>query len=51
MDLLPGRSADSINSRIRRLKSAGKIKGYRKEETLKRSYKQRGKKALFDTDK
>lgn len=39
--LLPGRDADSINSKIKRLKSAGKIVGGKTEETRKRAYEQR----------
>lgn len=35
------RSADSINSEIKRLKVAGKLEGYRDEETVNRSLKQR----------
>lgn len=35
------RSADSINSEIKRLKAASKLEGYRDEETVNRSLKQR----------
>lgn len=41
MDLLPGYSQDSINSKIKRLKAAGKIKGKKELETIHRSYEQR----------
>jgi hypothetical protein len=37
------RSPDSINSKIKRLKSEGKLDGYKKEEVVKRALKQRGK--------
>jgi hypothetical protein len=40
-ELLPGRDADSINSKIKRLKTSGKIVGSRTEETKKRAYEQR----------
>ena len=40
-ELLPGRDADSINSKIKRLKSSGKIVGNRTEEAKKRAYEQR----------
>lgn len=39
--LLPGRSRDSINTKIKRLKAAGKIKGGKEEEVIKRAYIQR----------
>lgn len=41
--ILPGRSQESINNKIKRLKVAGKIKGYKNEETVGRAYDQRGK--------
>lgn len=41
MRLFPGRSADSINAEIKRLKKAGNIKGYKDEEAVIRSLKQR----------
>jgi hypothetical protein len=40
-ELLPGRNADSINSKTKRLKILGKLKGYRTEEAVNRSYYQR----------
>jgi hypothetical protein len=43
MPLLPRRSQESINNKIKRLKAAGKIKGGKTEEVVKRSYDQRGK--------
>ena len=43
MDLLPGRSQESINNKIKRLKAAGKIKGGKDEETIQRAYEQRNK--------
>lgn len=36
-----GRTADSINSEIKRLKLAGKLEGYKKSDTVTRSLKQR----------
>lgn len=39
--LLPGRDADSINSKIKRLKFAGKIVGGKTEAAIKRAYEQR----------
>jgi len=39
--MLPGRNADSINSKIKRLKSAGKIIEGRTEEARQRAYQQR----------
>ena len=39
--LLPRRNADMINAEIKRLKAAGKIKGGKTKDTIKRSYKQR----------
>ena len=43
MIMLPGRSQDSINAKIKRLKAAGKIKGGKEDETVQRSYEQRSK--------
>lgn len=40
-ELLPGRNADSINSKIKRLKSAGKIVEGKTENARKRAYEQR----------
>ena len=36
-----GRSADSINAKIKRLKAEGKLDGYKDEETVDRALKQR----------
>jgi len=41
MRLFPERSADSINAEIKRLKKAGKLEGYKEEEAVTRSLKQR----------
>jgi len=41
MEMLPERNADMINAQIKRLKAAGKIEGYREEETVQRAYEQR----------
>jgi len=40
-DLFPGRNASMINSKISRLKAAGKITELRKKEVVKRSLYQR----------
>lgn len=40
--MFPNRSADSINTKIKRLKASGKIKGTKDPDTVKRSYDQRG---------
>ena len=47
---LPGRSQESINNKIKRLKSAGKIKGGKEDDAKKRAYEQRGKDVLFTVD-
>ena len=39
--MLPGRNADSINSKIKRLKTAGKIIEGKTNETRQRAYLQR----------
>lgn len=44
MEILPRFSQDSINSKIKRMKTAGKIKGGKIEDTVQRSYEQRIKK-------
>jgi len=41
MRLFPERTADSINAEIKRLKKAGKLKGYKEEKAVARSLKQR----------
>lgn len=41
MKLFPERSADSINAEIKRLKKSGDIKGYKDDEAVIRSLKQR----------
>ena len=45
--LFPTRSTESINNKIKRLKSAGKIKTGKDEGTIKRAYIQRGKETPF----
>lgn len=40
-EMLPNRNADMINAEIKRLKSKGKIKGGKTEETIQRAYYQR----------
>lgn len=41
MELLPTRSQDSINNRIKHLKAAKKIKEEKSQEAIDRSYRQR----------
>lgn len=43
-EMLPGRNADSINSKIKRLKTLGKLKGYKSDDAVKRAYQQRHEK-------
>ena len=43
--MLPGRKADSINCKIKRLKASGKITENKDPDTVKRSYDQRGSEA------
>lgn len=40
--MFPERSRESINNKIKRLKSIGKIAEGKDEETIKRAYEQRG---------
>lgn len=42
MTLFPGRSQESINNKIKRLKAAGKIRGGKEDEVVQRAYEQRG---------
>lgn len=42
-ELFPKRSRESINNKIKRLKRSGEIKEGKEKNTIKRSYKQRGK--------
>lgn len=44
------KSQESINCKIKRLKSAGKIKGGKDEDTIKRAYVQRGEVVKLNTD-
>ena len=44
-ELLPRRNADMINAKIKRLKSLGKIKEGKTEETIQRAYQQRSQDA------
>lgn len=50
MLMFPGRSQDSINTKIKRLKAEGKISGGKVEETIQRSYEQRGTDLIFTID-
>lgn len=40
-NMFPGRTRESINNKIKRLKRAGEIKEGKDEETIKRAYLQR----------
>jgi hypothetical protein len=50
MVMFPGRSQESINNKIKRLKTAGKIKGGKKDEVKDRAYKQRNQDVIFTID-
>ena len=41
MAMFPGRSQESINNKIKRLKAEGKIVGGKVDEAVKRAYEQR----------
>ena len=44
MEMLPKRSQESINNKIKRLKAAGKLIGGKEEEAVQRAYHLRNKK-------
>ena len=48
--MFPGRSRESINNKIKRLKAQGKIKDGKTNNTVRRSYDQRGKDVFFTVD-
>ena len=48
--LFPERSRESINNKIKRLKSIGKIKDGKTSDTIQRAYDQRGKKYFSSDD-
>lgn len=48
--MFPGRSQESINNKIKRLKAAGKIKGGKQDEVKQRAYEQRGRDVVFTVD-
>jgi len=48
--MFPGRSRESINNKIKRLKAQGKIKDGKTDSTKKRAYHQRGKDVFFTVD-
>lgn len=50
LTLFPGRSQESINNKIKRLKAAGKIKGGKDDNAVQRAYVQRGKDIFFTVD-
>ena len=50
MTLFPGRSQESINNKVKRLKAAGKIKGGKTDDVVQRAYEQRGKDVFFTVD-
>ena len=45
MEMFPGRSQESINNKIKRMKRAGKLTGDKKDDVVQRAYEQRGKDA------
>lgn len=47
--ILPGRSREAINNKIKRLKSKGKIKDGKSKNTIQRSYIQRGKEIVSES--
>lgn len=50
LTIFTGRSQESINNKIKRLKAAGKIKGGKTENVVQRAYEQRGKDIFFTVD-
>ena len=44
MEMLPNRSQESINNKIKRLKAAGKLIGGKESEVIQRAYDLRNKK-------
>ena len=50
MIMFPGRSQESINNKIKRLKAEGKIEGGKVEDTVQRAYTQRGQELIFTID-
>lgn len=48
--MFPERGRESINNKIKRLKSAGKIAEGKSEDTVQRSYDQRGEQPLMTID-
>jgi hypothetical protein len=47
MTMFPKRSQESINNKIKKLKAAGKIKGGKEDDAVKRAYDQRGQDVFF----
>jgi len=41
MERFPGKSQDSVNAKIKRLKAKDKIEGTKEQEVVRRAYKQR----------
>lgn len=50
MTMFPGRSQESINNKIKRLKAAGKITGGKEDDVVQRAYEQRGQDIFFTVD-
>lgn len=48
--MFPERGRESINNKIKRLKAAGKIAEGKSDDTVKRSYDQRGKQMFMSID-
>ena len=50
MTMFPGRSQESINNKVKRLKAAGKISGGKDDNAVQRAYEQRGQDIFFTVD-
>jgi hypothetical protein len=48
--MLPGRNADMINAKIKRLKKVGRLAKGKDESAVQRAYEQRGKEVFFTVD-
>jgi len=48
--MLPGRNADMINAKIKRLKASGRLSKGKDSDAVQRAYQQRGKEVFFTVD-
>ena len=48
--MLPGRNADMINAKIKRLKAMGRLDKGKDDDTVQRAYQQRGREVFFTVD-